>query len=340
MNLGNLTIEELKSVCADLGEPQYRAKQIFAWVAKGVESYDEMTNLGKELRSKLNEKYEIFVPEIEQKYVSELDGTVKYLLRLADGEYVETVIMNYKYGYSACVSTQIGCRMGCSFCASALTSLRRNLEPYEIIGQILRAQKDRNITVSHIVFMGMGEPLDNYDAVLKSIRLMNHPEGLGIGMRHFTISTCGLVENMVKLVNEGLPITLAVSLHAPNDAIRQRIMPIARAYSFDRILDACRTYIEKTNRRITFEYTLIDGVNDAPEHAEQLADRLHGMLCHVNLIPVNPVKERGNVRSRKENVETFLSILQRRHIEATVRRELGSDINASCGQLRNQRNNG
>lgn len=337
MNIGNYTLEEIEKICSELKEPKFRAKQIFSWVAKGAESFEDMTNLSKSLREKLALEYECFLPTVERKLVSKIDGTVKYLFRLADGEYLETVIMKYKYGYSACVSTQVGCRMGCSFCASTIQSLSRNLEAYEIAGQVIRAQKDLGITVSHVVFMGMGEPLDNYDAVLCAIRIMNHPDGIGIGMRHFTISTCGLVPNMVKLAEEELPITLAVSLHAPNDSVRRKIMPIAKAYAMDEVLKACRDYIEKTNRRITFEYTLISGVNDQTEHAEELANRLRGMLCHVNLIPVNPVKERGNERSGDRQVQKFLQVLKTRHIEATVRRELGSDINASCGQLRNHR---
>ena len=337
MNLGNYTVDELEHILQELGEPKFRAKQIFSWIAKGAESFDDMTNIGKTLREKLFDRYAVFLPIVEQKLVSKLDGTVKYLYRLSDGEYLETVIMKYKYGYSACVSTQVGCRMGCSFCASTISSLTRNLEAFEIAGQVIRAQKDLGTTISHVVFMGMGEPLDNYDAVLRAIRIMNHPGGLGIGMRHFTISTCGLVKNMVKLAEEELPITLAVSLHAPSDDVRKRIMPIARAYSIDDVLRACRYYIEKTNRRVTFEYTLIRGVNDRAEHAEELASRLHGMLCHVNLIPVNPVAERGNERSSDRVVQEFYKVLKKRHIEATVRRELGSDISASCGQLRNRK---
>lgn len=336
MNIGNYTVEELETLCREMGEPKFRAKQIFSWIAKGAESFQDMTNLSKPLREKLAARCGVALPAIEEKLVSRLDGTVKYLYRLEDGEYLETVIMKYKYGYTACVSTQVGCRMGCSFCASTISSLCRNLEAYEIAGQVIRAQKDLGITISHIVFMGMGEPLDNYDAVLRAVHIMNSPDGLGIGIRHFTISTCGLVKNMVKLAEEGLPLTLAVSLHAPNDTVRRSIMPIANAYSMEEVLSACRYYIQKTNRRVTFEYTLIDGVNDSEENAEELADRLHGILCHVNLIPVNRVAERANERSSDRQVQRFLQVLNKRKIEATVRRELGSDINASCGQLRNR----
>lgn len=340
MILGDQTYGELETwVTETLHEPSFRAKQLFEWVMRGAESWEDMTNISKNLRARLSEQAVIDLPEIEQKYVSELDGTVKYLLRLSDGEFVETVVMHYSYGASICVSSQVGCRMGCSFCASTIGSKKRDLLPHEIVGQVIRAEKDLNLRISHVVFMGMGEPLDNMENVLIALKNMNHKSGLGISMRHITISTCGLVPNMIQLANEGLPITLAVSLHAPNDAVRTRIMPIAKAYPYDALINACKEYIKKTNRRITFEYTLIDGVNDRKEHAEELAERLSGMLCHVNLIPVNPVKERSLRRSLASNVRAFQSVLEAHHVEATVRRELGADINASCGQLRNRRDN-
>ncbi len=340
MNIADLNMETLTREVEKMGEKPFRAKQIFSWIYKGVESFEDMTNLSQNLRMRLSETYKLYLPTIEQKWVSAIDGTVKYLLKMKDGEFVETVIMKYKYGYTACVSTQIGCRMGCAFCASTLHSLTRNLAPNEITGQILRAQKDMNITISHVVFMGMGEPLDNYDSVLSAIRLLNHPDGLNIGIRHFTISTCGLVKSMIQLADEEMPITLAVSLHAPHDGIRNQIMPISKAYPYGALMDACRYYTEKTNRRITFEYTLIDSLNDSEECAEKLADQLHGLLCHVNLIPINPVKERGLKRPNQVRVQKFLNVLEKRKIEATIRRELGADIDASCGQLRNRHKQG
>ncbi|MCI6245348.1 MAG: 23S rRNA (adenine(2503)-C(2))-methyltransferase RlmN [Eubacterium sp.] len=337
-DIKSLSLEELSAQIKDLGLPKFRAGQIFEWLHKyGVSSFDEMTNLSKELRASLSNDFYIADCIIEEKYVSSIDSTVKYLFRLNDGEYIESVIMKYKYGYTICVSSQVGCKMGCKFCASTLAGFKRNLTPSEIESQIHSAQKDLGIRISHIVLMGIGEPLDNYDNVLRFLYNVNDKNGLNISMRNITLSTCGIVPRMYDLLNESLQITLTVSLHAPNDKIRSKSMPVNDKWCMDEVLNACREYVNKTGRRVSFEYTLINGVNDSNECAEELALRLKGMLCHVNLIPVNDVKERGNVRSTDEAINRFLSILKKRGINATIRRTLGSDINASCGQLRRKR---
>lgn len=337
-DIKSLSLEELSAQIKDLGLPKFRAGQIFEWLHKyGVSSFDEMTNLSKELRASLSNDFYIADCIIEEKYVSSIDSTVKYLFRLNDGEYIESVIMKYKYGYTICVSSQVGCKMGCKFCASTLAGFKRNLTPSEIESQIHSAQKDLGIRISHIVLMGIGEPLDNYDNVIRFLYNVNDKNGLNISMRNITLSTCGIVPKMYDLLNESLQITLTVSLHAPNDKIRSKSMPVNDKWCMDEVLNACREYVNKTGRRVSFEYTLINGVNDSNECAEELALRLKGMLCHVNLIPVNDVKERGNVRSTDEAINRFLSILKKRGINATIRRTLGSDINASCGQLRRKR---
>lgn len=337
-DIKSLSLEELSAQIKDLSLPKFRAGQIFEWLHKyGVSSFDEMTNLSKELRASLSNDFYIADCIIEEKYVSSIDSTVKYLFRLNDGEYIESVIMKYKYGYTICVSSQVGCKMGCKFCASTLAGFKRNLTPSEIESQIHSAQKDLGIRISHIVLMGIGEPLDNYDNVIRFLYNVNDKNGLNISMRNITLSTCGIVPRMYDLLNEGLQITLTVSLHAPNDKIRSKSMPVNDKWCMDEVLNACREYVNKTGRRVSFEYTLINGVNDSNECAEELASRLKGMLCHVNLIPVNDVKERGNVRSTDEAINRFLSILKKRGINATIRRTLGSDINASCGQLRRKR---
>ncbi len=337
-DIKSLSLEELSAQIKDLGLPKFRAGQIFEWLHKyGVSSFDEMTNLSKELRASLSNDFYIADCIIEEKYVSLIDSTVKYLFRLNDGEFIESVIMKYKYGYTICVSSQVGCKMGCKFCASTLAGFKRNLTPSEIESQIHSAQKDLGIRISHIVLMGIGEPLDNYDNVIRFLYNVNDKNGLNISMRNITLSTCGIVPRMYDLLNEGLQITLTVSLHAPNDKIRSKSMPVNDKWCMDEVLNACREYVNKTGRRVSFEYTLINGVNDSNECAEELALRLKGMLCHVNLIPVNDVKERGNVRSTDEAINRFLSILKKRGINATIRRTLGSDINASCGQLRRKR---
>lgn len=334
-DIKSLPLDSILNAVKNMGQPSFRAKQIFTWLHKfGVESFDEMTNLPKIMREKLAEDYYVSSCKIEKKLVSKKDGTVKYLFSLCDGEYVESVIMKYKYGYTICVSSQVGCKMGCRFCASTLAGFVRNLTAGEIESQLHTAQKDLDIRISNIVLMGIGEPLDNYDNVISFMRNANSENGLNISMRNITLSTCGVVPRIYDLMNENLQITLTISLHAPNNEIRSKTMPVNNRWGIDEVLKACRDYISKTNRRVSFEYTLINNVNDTPQCANELCSKLRGMLCHVNLIPVNDVEERGNVRSSDDSVNKFLQILQNSGINATIRRTLGSDINASCGQLR------
>lgn len=334
-DIKSLPLDSIFNIVKYMGQPSFRAKQIFTWLHKfGVDSFDEMSNLPKAMREKLAEDYYISSCKIEKKLISKKDGTVKYLFSLCDGEYVESVIMKYKYGYTICVSSQVGCKMGCRFCASTLAGFVRNLTAGEIESQLHAAQKDLDIRISNIVLMGIGEPLDNYDNVIMFMHNVNNENGLNISMRNITLSTCGVVPRIYDLMNENLQITLTISLHAPNDIIRSKTMPVNDKWGIDELLKACRDYIKKTNRRVSFEYTLINKVNDTPQCANELCSRLHGMLCHVNLIPVNDVEERGNVRSSDDSVNKFLQILQNNGINATIRRTLGSDINASCGQLR------
>lgn len=340
-DINSLTYEQLNNVISKFGQPKFRAKQIFTWLHKnGVTSFDEMTNVSKALREKLCENYYISTCEIEDKYVSKIDDTVKYLFKLNDGEYIESVIMKYKYGYTICVSSQVGCKMGCTFCASTLAGFKRNLTSGEIEAQLHSAQKDLNIKISHIVLMGIGEPLDNFDNVINFLYNVNDENGLNISMRNITISTCGVVTRIYDLMKLNLQLTLTISLHAPNDEIRSNTMPINNKYKIDELLKACREYGLKTGRRVSFEYTLIKDVNDSSENALELASRLKGMNAHVNLIPVNDVKERGNVKSSKKAILNFQNILKKSGINATIRRTLGSDINASCGQLRRLKNRG
>lgn len=340
-DIKSLTFDELNNEILSIGLPKFRTGQIYSWLhEKGVASFDEMTNLSKDLREKLKQNYFIPSVEIEDKYVSKIDSTVKYLFRLYDGEYVEAVIMKYKYGYTICISSQVGCKMGCKFCASTLAGFKRNLLPSEMESQLHTAQKDLNIRISHIVLMGIGEPLDNYDNVIKFIRTVNNDKGLNISMRDITLSTCGVVPKMYDLANENIPITLTLSLHAPNDKLRSSMMPVNDKWGVDEAINACKNYTEVTGRRVSFEYTLINGVNDTTECAHELADKLKGMLCHVNLIPVNDVEERGNVRSTDKSIKNFCETLYSLGINATIRRTLGSDINASCGQLRRKKNEG
>lgn len=335
INLGDLTIDELKNYIKEIGENAFRADQIFKWVHSGVESFDEMTNISQKLRQKLSEDFSIYLPAVHKKFVSKLDGTVKYLFRLADGNIIESVVMDYRHGKSICVSSQVGCRMGCSFCASTLNGLERNLTAFEIEGQILRAQKDIGAKISNIVIMGIGEPLDNFDNVIKFIKNTNSENGLNIGCRHITLSTCGLVDKIYSLADIELPINLAISLHSPTDEGRKALMPVAKAYSIDEIMKACDYYFEKTHRRITFEYALVKGKNSSENDALTLSKLLSGKNAHVNLIPVNPVEERANERISKKEMQSFIKILEKNKINNTLRRELGADINASCGQLRN-----
>ncbi|MBR5437398.1 MAG: 23S rRNA (adenine(2503)-C(2))-methyltransferase RlmN [Clostridia bacterium] len=328
-------MDELKNELTEMGEKAFKATQIYSWLHKHcVDSFDEMTNISKDLRKKLENNYDIYTCTIEKKLVSVYDDTVKYLFRLNDGELIESVVMKYKYGYTICVSSQVGCRMGCNFCASGIAGFIRNLAPAEILSQIYTAQKDLSIRISHIVMMGVGEPLDNYDNVVKFLGMVSDENGINIGMRNISLSTCGVVSGIEKLMKEKLQLTLSISLHAPNDEIRSRTMPVNNKWNIDTLLDACKEYIRITNRRISFEYAMIDGVNDSDECAKELARRLKGMLCHVNLIPVNSVKERDYRKSNRERIVSFIKILEKSGINATVRRTLGSDINASCGQLR------
>lgn len=331
----SMELDELTAFMEETGQPKFRAKQVYDWLHKKlVSSFDEMNNLPKALREALKEKAEIKGVEIVDKLVSKTDGTTKYLFVLDNDSIIESVLMRYSFGNAVCVSTQAGCRMGCTFCASTINGVECSLSAGQILSQIYTIQKDIGERISNVVLMGSGEPLDNYENVIKFIHILNSKEGLDIGQRHITLSTCGLTEKMRLLAELDLQITLAVSLHAPNDEIRNKIMPISRKYDYEALLEACRYYTKKTNRRITFEYALIKGVNDSEENAKELAGRLKNMLCHVNLIPVNDVKERSYEKSEAQTIESFSKILMSRGIETTVRRKLGSDINAACGQLR------
>lgn len=337
----SLDVQELEEWMLSAGEAKFRAKQLFPALHKGL-SPDEMTNLGKRLQEKLREHFVWHLPKVEEKLVSRLDGTVKYLFSLIDGNCVESVVMRYEHGNTICISSQVGCRMGCRFCASTIGGRVRDLTPAELLGQVISAQKDLGERISNIVMMGIGEPLDNYDNVMKFLHLVNAKDGLNIGYRHISLSTCGIVDKIERLMEEDLPITLSISLHAPDDQTRSAIMPINNRYGVDALLEVCRAYFAKTGRRISFEYTLIAGKNDSAENAQTLARVLNGKLrsrtetmpIHVNLIPVNEVSETGFRHSSREAVNAFAKILESRGIRATVRRKLGSDINASCGQLR------
>ena len=334
MNLKNQTLPELADTIKELGQPAFRAKQVYSWLHKGVRSYEEMTNLPKPLRDCLAEKYPICSPQVVRKQESQRDGTVKYLWQLSDGNCVETVLMRYHYGNTACISTEVGCRMGCAFCASTLGGLVRRLEPFEMLDQVLFTQVDSGLPVSHIVLMGIGEPLDNFDNVMRFLELVNSPEGMNISMRHISLSTCGLVPKIDELAKRNLQLTLSVSLHAPNDGIRDTIMPVNKLYPSQELIDACRRYYAATSRRISFEYAMIGGVNDSRENAKELLRRMKGLPCHFNLIPLNHVEESPLKPSTKEAVALFQKTLEDGGIPATVRRTLGGDIDASCGQLR------
>lgn len=337
VNLKDLTYDEIKKMLKELSEPEYRAKQIFSWLYKGVKSFDEMTDISKSLREKLSKVSFISVMEVEERYISKIDGTRKYLLKLQDGNFIEAVLMKYSHGYTICVSSQVGCRMGCKFCASTLNGKVRNLSAGEITDQILTVGHDAGVDISNIVMMGIGEPFDNFDNLLIFLENITSDKGINIGMRHITISTCGLVDKMRLLADKKLQLTLSVSLHASRNSIRNEIMPVNKMYPIEELMDACDYYINKTNRRISFEYTLISGVNDNEKEAEELARLLKGKLCHVNLIPVNPVKETGFRRTDRKNAEKFQLYLEKKGIPTTIRREMGSDINAACGQLRNEK---
>ncbi len=336
IDIRSLSQEELTEQLKSKGYPAFRAKQIREWLDRGVTDFEQMTNLPKDLRQTLVELYSVPGITILRKLVSAIDGTVKYLFQLDDGETIESVLMQYKHGWSQCLSTQVGCKMGCTFCATGLGGFIRNLSAAEMIAQIEAAQQDAGVRVSSIVLMGMGEPLDNYDQVVRFLRMLGEEGGVHIGMRHISLSTCGIVPAIYRLMEEQIPLTLSISLHAPNDEIRSRSMPVNRRWPMDELLRACRDYIAATGRRISFEYAMIDGVNDSDAHAAELADRLHGMLCHVNLIPVNAVAGKAQRRSTRERIRSFMEVLEKKGINATVRRTLGADINASCGQLRRQ----
>ena len=332
--ISSLTLAELTAALKAMGQPGFRAKQIFHWVhQKLVTEFSAMSDQPKTLLAKLEEQFYIAAPKIERRQEAK-DGTVKYLLRMADGNCIETVVMRYHYGNTVCVSTQVGCRMGCRFCASTLDGMVRNLAPSEMLDQIYRIQTISGERVDNIVIMGSGEPMDNFQNVVQFLKLINSDKGLHISARNITVSTCGLVDKIRELADLQLQITLAISLHAPNDELRKTMMPIANKYSIEQIMEACRYYLKQTGRRISFEYSLVKGVNDTQECAEQLSGLLHGMNCHVNLIPVNPIKERDYRQSEKQAIAAFKNKLERNGINVTIRREMGRDIDGACGQLR------
>ena len=334
MNLKSLTQPELADILKGLGQPAFRAKQVYKWLHSGVRSYDEMTNLPKSLRDTLAEAYPINAPKVVRKQESKKDGTIKYLWELSDGNCVETVLMRYHYGNTVCISTEVGCAMGCAFCASTIGGLVRRLEPFEMLDEVLFTQIDSGLPISHIVLMGIGEPLDNFDNVMRFLELVNSPDGMNISMRHISLSTCGLVPKIDKLAEKKLQLSLAISLHGPNDAIRSKIMPVNRAYPIDQLMEACRRYYAATSRRLHFEYAMIDGVNDSEAHARELLKLLKGLPAHVNMIPLNHVEESPLKPSSRAAVAAFQKILEDGGVTATVRRTLGGDIDASCGQLR------
>ncbi|MBE6797670.1 MAG: 23S rRNA (adenine(2503)-C(2))-methyltransferase RlmN [Ruminococcaceae bacterium] len=334
IDIKSMQIPEIKELLKQFGEPSYRAEQIFKWLSSGVESFDEMTNLSKSLRQKLDENCYIASVKIEKRLCSAIDGTVKYLYRLHDGEFIESVFMKYKHGYTVCISTQVGCRMGCSFCASGLDGLFRNLTASEMLSQVMMAGKDNGVRISNVVMMGMGEPLDNFDNSVKFLKLVSDENGLNIGLRHISLSTSGVVSGIYKLAEYNMPITLSISLHAPNDEIRSAMMKVNKKWNIEELLKACRDYQKVTGRRISFEYAMINGVNDSIKHADELAARIKGIMSHVNLIPVNPVKENDYQKANDKAIKAFIDRLEGRGVVATVRRTLGADINASCGQLR------
>ncbi len=335
-HIKSLLPAELEIVLQEMGEPKYRAKQIFRWLHLGVTSFEEMSDLPKNLRAKLEERFTLTVPQILRKQVSAKDGTIKYLFGLQDGNSIESVLMKYEHGYSICISTQAGCKMGCVFCASFDPAKSRNLTAAEILDEIIFAQKDSGVRISNIVLMGTGEPLDNYANVRQFLRLVTHPDGLNIGMRHISLSTCGLVPMIDELAKDKLQLTLSISLHAPNSELRSTLMPVNRRYDLSLLMAACKRYFKATGRRISFEYAMIGGVNDTKLCADQLVRLLKGFPCHVNLIPLNHTEGSPLKPSKREDLRRFQDTLLRNGINATVRRTLGSDISASCGQLRRQ----
>ena len=334
MHLKSMTLPEMTDRLKQMGLPSFRAKQVSSWLHKGVRSYDEMTKIPQSLRQQLQQEYPLFAPKVVRKQESKLDGTIKYLWQLADGNCVETVLMRYHYGNTVCISTEVGCLMGCAFCASTLGGLVRRLEPHEMLDQVLFTQIDSGLPVSHIVLMGIGEPLDNFDNVMRFLELVNSEDGMNISMRHISLSTCGLVPKIDELAKRKLQISLAISLHGPNNEKRSRVMPVNKAYPIEELIAACRRYYDATGRRIHFEYAMIDGMNDSQEDAKELLRLLKGLGAHVNLIPLNHVEESPLKPSSKKAVARFQQILESGGVTATVRRTLGGDIDASCGQLR------
>lgn len=334
VDIRSMFIEELEALIKEWGQPKFRAAQIFKWLHEGVTDFEDMTNIPKELRETLKQKAYIADVKIVKRLESKIDGTVKYVYELTDGEYIESVLMKYEHGYTVCISTQVGCRMGCSFCASGLNGLCRNLTASEMLSQIMAAQRDNGIRVSNVVMMGMGEPLDNFENSVRFLKLVSCDKGMNIGLRHISLSTSGVVTGIERLKEYNLPITLSISLHAPNDKIRSSMMPVNKKWNVDALLNACKNYQKVTTRRISFEYALIEGVNDSEECAKELAQKLKGIMCHINLIPANPVKENSFKKPDKNKILNFQKKLKALGLNATVRRTLGSDIDASCGQLR------
>lgn len=339
-DIKSMTVVEIEELLVNFGEPSYRANQIFSWLQSGVKTFDEMTNIPKTLRNILTDNCYIASVKIVKRLQSKIDGTVKYLFELYDGEYIESVFMKYEHGYTVCISTQVGCRMGCSFCASGLGGLVRNLTASEMLSQIMAAAKDNNVRISNVVMMGMGEPLDNFENSVRFLELVSNEKGLGIGLRHISLSTSGVVSGIEKLKEYNFPITLSVSLHAPNDEIRTSMMRVNKRWNIDALLKACKDYQKVTTRRISFEYALIEGVNDSEECADELARRLKGIMSHVNLIPANPVKENSFKKPERNKIINFKNLLESKGVNATVRRTLGADIEASCGQLRRKEKEG
>lgn len=334
IDIKSMLPQELSAYLVSCGEPAYRSKQVFSWLQKGCGSFDEMTNLPISLRTKMSESCHLYAPKVLRRQQSQIDGTIKYLWELYDGNAVETVVMRYHHGNTVCISTQVGCRQGCAFCASTIGGLVRNLSASEILDEVLFSEKDSGLPISNIVLMGIGEPLDNYDEVMRFLDLISCPEGRNIGMRHISLSTCGITERMDDLAEKGLQLTLSVSLHAPDDETRSKIMPANRGRGVDELFRKCASYYEKTGRRISFEYAMIDGVTDSVEQAELLSRRVKPLAAHVNLIPLNHVDERPFKPSTSANQKRFIEVLEKNGVNVTVRRRLGSDVDASCGQLR------
>ena len=334
-DIKSLNFDRLKEEIISFGDKAFRGKQIYDWLhVKLVDSFDEMTNIPKEFREKLKEEYDLISLKVVEEKVSKDDGTRKYLFQLMDGKVIESVLMKYKHGNSVCISSQVGCRMGCRFCASTIGGLSRNLSPSEMLDQIYQIQKITKERVSNVVVMGTGEPLDNYDNLLEFIKILTDEHGLNISQRNITVSTCGLVPKIKDLAKINLAITLAISLHSPNDRIRRELMPIANQYDIKSLMEACLYYYEKTGRRLTFEYSLVEGVNDSQENALELVKLVKGLNCHINLIPVNPIKERNYRHSSAKSIQSFKNLLEKNKINVTIRREMGADIDAACGQLR------